>query len=187
MSIVPHILTSMSPRGEFVAVDAVYGQEKALRSLSPRSDIAVGCIDTSKLHGPRFRKAQIVVLQLLANGTILLPPDLPERIVQPVSNIELVLKSPPYPSHNYRHIISFQRSCLIPVQFRSQSLPSWPQAGTYILSGGLGTLGLKIASWLVNDHGAHHLVFLSRVRDSLISVCICPRFSHTKKGVDAMW
>jgi NAD(P)-dependent dehydrogenase (short-subunit alcohol dehydrogenase family) len=36
-----------------------------------------------------------------------------------------------------------------------------PENGTYLITGGLGGLGLKLAQWLV-DRGAHHLVLVGR-------------------------
>lgn len=43
----------------------------------------------------------------------------------------------------------------------SESVPNLPPGGTYLITGGLGTLGLKTARWLA-EQGAQHIVLASR-------------------------
>jgi acyl transferase domain-containing protein len=57
------------------------------------------------------------------------------------------------------------RQRLVPRLVRKphEAVPNWQaaSAGTYLITGGLGGLGLKVAAWLV-DRGARHLVLMGR-------------------------
>lgn len=57
--------------------------------------------------------------------------------------------------------VEFYGNALVPLVPCSQLKVQLPADGTYILAGGLGSLGLRIARLLV-EHGAKHVVLLSR-------------------------
>ncbi|KAJ5199431.1 Acyl transferase/acyl hydrolase/lysophospholipase [Penicillium cf. griseofulvum] len=162
MSNIPHILTSMAPNGQFIALDVDTNQQRALRGLVPRLDITLDCVDTTQLDPAGIREAQGAILQLLAKSAITLPPNPTGLYEQSVSGLDSVFDTPSSSNGKRRMVITFDPPSLIPIQFSTPIPVQLESTGTYILSGGLGSLGLEIASWIVNDHGARHIVFLSR-------------------------
>ncbi|KAL2704177.1 hypothetical protein AAEP93_005248 [Penicillium crustosum] len=162
MSNIPHILTSMAPNGQFIALNVDANQQRALRGLVPRLDISLDCVDTTQLDPAGIREARGAVLQLLAKSAITLPPNPTGFYEQSVSSLDSVFDTPSSSNGKSRMVITFGPSSLIPIQFSTPVPVQLEPTGTYILSGGLGSLGLEIASWIVNDHGARHIVFLSR-------------------------
>ncbi|KFZ25350.1 hypothetical protein V502_00172 [Pseudogymnoascus sp. VKM F-4520 (FW-2644)] len=58
-------------------------------------------------------------------------------------------------------VLSFDQTAIVPIIPAKPSLLALSNHATYVLAGGLGALGLTIAENMV-EHGARHLVFLSR-------------------------
>lgn len=57
--------------------------------------------------------------------------------------------------------VAFADDALVPVLPPKPQTLELPADGTYVLAGGLGSLGLRIAK-LMAQHGARHIVLLSR-------------------------
>jgi NADPH:quinone reductase-like Zn-dependent oxidoreductase/NAD(P)-dependent dehydrogenase (short-subunit alcohol dehydrogenase family) len=77
----------------------------------------------------------------------------------PISDIKGALKK--CKDTNTRAIVDLQAPGKVPIVLPLPDLAGLPAESTYILAGGLGNLGLALASTLVQS-GARHLVFLGR-------------------------
>lgn len=155
----PHILSSLAPQGHFITIDTSADLQGALRSLMPRHDINIVPLSSSEINPASMHDAQKAVVELLGRNTTVLPVP-PFSSQHSISQIGSVLQTP-HTKPSYV-VLSFQPSSLIPVQPTAPLPVQLKSTGTYVISGGLGALGLKIAVWLCNDYGARHLVLLSR-------------------------
>lgn len=63
--------------------------------------------------------------------------------------------------HSGKVVITFEKNANVPMLPPSPARLELDPAGTYILAGGLGSLGLDIATTMFH-HGARHIVFLTR-------------------------
>jgi NADPH:quinone reductase-like Zn-dependent oxidoreductase/malonyl CoA-acyl carrier protein transacylase len=77
----------------------------------------------------------------------------------PISDVKDALKK--CKETNSRAIVDLQAPGKVPIVLPLPDLAGLPAKNTYILAGGLGNLGLALASTLVQS-GARHLVFLGR-------------------------
>jgi NADPH:quinone reductase-like Zn-dependent oxidoreductase/NAD(P)-dependent dehydrogenase (short-subunit alcohol dehydrogenase family) len=77
----------------------------------------------------------------------------------PISNIQQAFQR--CKETNGRVIVDFQAPGQVPIILPLPEFTALPSEKTYILAGGLGTLGLALAETLV-ESGARHLVFLGR-------------------------
>ncbi|KAL3430177.1 hypothetical protein BDV09DRAFT_199896 [Aspergillus tetrazonus] len=165
LSSVPHMLSSLTHNGHLVAVDTDPEADVALGHVMPRAFTNFVSLYTTQIDPSSVRDAQRAALRLLANGTIVLP-EMPTNAgtwQQPVSRVDKIFqRSSSSSSASGRIVLSFEPSHCLPLRFSVPVPVELAPAGTYILYGGLGVLGQQIAHWLCNDHGARHLVFLSR-------------------------
>ncbi|CBF80211.1 hypothetical protein AN7838.2 [Aspergillus nidulans FGSC A4] len=165
LSCVPHMLSSLTHNGHLVAVDMNPEADVALGHVMPRGFTNFASLYTTHIDPSNVRYSQRAALRLLANGTIVLPelPTNPPAWQQPVSRVDKIFqRSSSSASASGRIVFSFEPSHCLSLRFSVPAPIQLAPAGTYILSGGLGVLGQQIAHWLCNDHGARHLVFLSR-------------------------
>ncbi|KAL4982720.1 KR domain-containing protein [Aspergillus falconensis] len=161
---VPHMLSSLTHNGHLVAVDTDPEADVASGLVMPRGFTNFVSLYTTQIDPSSLRDAQRAALRLLANGTIVLP-EMPTNAGawhQPVSRVDKIFQRSSSSSASGRIVLSFEPSHCLPLRFSVPAPVQLAPAGTYILSGVLGVLGQQIAHWLCNDHGARHLVFLSR-------------------------
>ncbi|KAI3317739.1 ketoacyl-synt-domain-containing protein [Xylariaceae sp. AK1471] len=59
-------------------------------------------------------------------------------------------------------VFEMAKDALVPARIRTQSSWRLDDTKTYVIAGGTGGIGLKIAEWMVKDKGARNLLLLSR-------------------------
>jgi len=96
------------------------------------------------------------VLQYVADGTL---SPLPFQVF-PISQVESAFRHMAQARHIGKIVISLREHEVLVAPSSEQS-PTFRADGTYLITGGLGGLGLAIAPWMVQQ-GARHLVLLGR-------------------------
>lgn len=96
--------------------------------------------------------------KLVQDGLI---SQLPPVTALPISNLSKTLKSMGKGEHIGKKVINFDRDAQVPIVPVPPPHYELDHGASYVLSGGLGALGLEIAQNMV-EHGARHLIFLSR-------------------------
>ncbi|KAK4065059.1 uncharacterized protein Triagg1_8695 [Trichoderma aggressivum f. europaeum] len=157
---VKHLMASLGPGGRFVAVNPSTNRENNLRAATPRFDVTLERLDTASMDMSNMRISMRAVFALFSSKTLTLPP-LPPSSQKPISEIGQLLDQ----AQDHRPMIfSLGPQSFVPmlVSGHSALLQSrLDPAGTYIISGGMGALGLEMAEWL-SEQGARHILLLSR-------------------------
>lgn len=130
------------------------------RKLGHRN-ISYATVNPRQILGSR----QKIVAQLLGKvpeifalrSSVVYPP----LNVFPVSQLGEAIESGKASGEKGIVAVGFEDGTLVPVRPRSRSNVQLPADGTYVLAGGLGSLGLRIAKLMI-EHGAKHIVLLSR-------------------------
>lgn len=151
-------------------------QEGCIVSLesSPDGDVAPSTFDSrvcsvplgdlsweSKRHRHGLDDAMLAVLRCLQHGEIRLSDAL--ETVSASNTRRLAELYTSVSTKNKRRVLEFPPSESVTVyrHIRQQPGTALDASGTYIISGGLGAIGLRLACML-RELGAHHLVLLSR-------------------------
>lgn len=112
-------------------------------------------------RGSEISKALAHVMSLLEQDRIgLITP----RLVHSISHIEKAFRIMQGGQHIGKVVVSVEdRAALVPVREAKLHVPSLrlKAEASYIVVGGFGGIGRRICEWMV-DHGARHLVILSR-------------------------
>ncbi|KAG6366829.1 hypothetical protein INS49_001010 [Diaporthe citri] len=130
------------------------------RKLGHRN-ISYATVNPRQILGSRRKiVAQLLrkVPEIFALGSSVIHPSLN---VFPVSQLGEAIESGKASGEKGIVAVGFEDDTLVPVRPRSRSNVQLPADGTYVLAGGLGSLGLRIAKLMV-EHGAKHIVLLSR-------------------------
>ncbi|KAK0756027.1 hypothetical protein N5P37_011400 [Trichoderma harzianum] len=157
---VQHLMASLGPGGRFVAVNPSTNRENNLRAATPRFDVTLERLDTADMDTSNMRISMRAVFALFSSKTLTLPP-LPPSSQKPISEIGQLLDQ----AQDHRPMIfSLGPQSFVPMLV--SGLPTLQQSrldpsGTYIISGGMGALGLEMADWLC-EQGARHILLLSR-------------------------
>lgn len=157
---VQHLMASLGPGGRFVAVNPSTSRENNLRAAAPRFDVTLERLDTASMDISNMRISMSAVFALFSSKTLTLPP-LPPSSQKPISEIGQLLDQ----AQDRRPIIfSLGPQSFVPMLVSGH--PTLLQSrldptGTYIISGGMGALGLEMAEWL-SEQGARHILLLSR-------------------------
>ncbi|KAM6480831.1 hypothetical protein HDV62DRAFT_398719 [Trichoderma sp. SZMC 28011] len=157
---VQHLMASLGPGGRFVAVNPSTNRENNLRAATPRFDVTLERFDTAGMGTSNMRVSMRAVFALFSSKTLTLPP-LPPSSQKPISEIGQLLDQ----AQDHRPMIfSLGPQSFVPMLVSER--PALQQSrldpsGTYIISGGMGALGLEMADWLC-EQGARHILLLSR-------------------------
>ncbi|PNP50419.1 hypothetical protein THARTR1_08898 [Trichoderma harzianum] len=157
---VKHLMASLGPGGRFVAVNPSTNRENNLRAATPRFDVTLERLDTASMDISNMRISMSAVFALFSSKTLTLPP-LPPSSQKPISEIGQLLDQ----TQDHRPMIfSLGPGSFVPMLV--SGIPTLQQrkldpTGTYIISGGMGALGLEMAEWLC-EQGARHILLLSR-------------------------
>lgn len=81
--------------------------------------------------------------------------------VMPIGRIEEAFRLMQSGKHMGKIVLTTHDDDIVPVISRGLKSIEFDPSCTYLLSGGLGGLGRSISEWML-EHGARHLVFLSR-------------------------
>lgn len=130
------------------------------RKLGHRN-ISYATVNPRQILGSRQKiVAQLLrkVPEIFALGS---PVVYPSPNIFPVSQLGEAIESGKASGEKGIVAVAFEDGTLVPVRPRSRSNVQLPVDGTYVLAGGLGSLGLRIAKLMV-EHGAKHIVLLSR-------------------------
>ncbi|WP_424097233.1 SDR family NAD(P)-dependent oxidoreductase [Moorena producens] len=146
----------VSPQGRFVEI-AKRGVWESSEMATLRSDISYSVLDLAKVSQdkPQLIKSELEeLIDKFNNGLLKLPP-------LKVFSMEEVVSAFRY-MQQAKHI-----GKIIVTQSQQQTdtateMPlNFPEDGTYLITGGLGGLGLLVARWMV-EKGAKHLVLVGR-------------------------
>ncbi|WP_424097226.1 SDR family NAD(P)-dependent oxidoreductase [Moorena producens] len=151
----------VSPQGRFVEI-AKRGVWESTEMATLRSDISYSVLDLVKLSQdkPQLIKSELEELIDKFNNGLLKPPPLT------VFSIEEVVSAFRY-MQQAKHIgkIIVTQTGLAktgqPTNTATEMPLNFPEDGTYLITGGLGGLGLLVARWMV-EKGAKHLVLVGR-------------------------
>lgn len=130
------------------------------RKLGHRN-ISYATVNPRQILGSRQKiMAQLLrkIPEIFASGSSVVFPSLN---VFPVSQLGEAIESGKASGEKGIVAVGFEDGTLVPVRPRSRSNVQLPADGSYVLAGGLGSLGLRIAKLMV-EHGAKHIVLLSR-------------------------
>ncbi len=157
---IPKSLSTLAPGGRFLEigkVDVLQNTQLGLRQLE--NNISFSAIDLSQLilKQPDFcRDLLREAMQYFEEGTL---RSLPLRVF-PISEVVDAFRYMAQAKHVGKVVVSLQEKEVWiappsgePVTFRSD--------GTYLITGGLGGLGLAVAQWMVQQ-GARRLVLMGR-------------------------
>jgi acyl transferase domain-containing protein/NADPH:quinone reductase-like Zn-dependent oxidoreductase len=152
--------------------DAVIPSLSVLADFGSFLDVGVGCdivLPVSKRNASLFRvnmefvqksRPQLVteLFQAAFNGSIsLISPTVRTISVGQLGDISALQRQ----AQKEKIVISISANDRVLTTTPPAPTLELDQNGTYVLAGGLGALGLNLASMMI-DHGAKHLVFLSR-------------------------
>jgi myxalamid-type polyketide synthase MxaB len=146
-------LAVVSAKGRFVelAQRDIWNSEQVARV---RPDVQYFAIDMSQACQEQPALVQSMLRQLIQkfeNGVLLPLPQTVFPLIDAVSAFRYMQQA----KHIGKIVIKF------PDKIGTQERLSLRSDGTYLITGGLGGLGLLVAQWLV-ERGAKHLVLLSR-------------------------
>lgn len=157
---VQHLMASLAPGGRFVAINASTDRESSLKTAVPRFDVTLERLDTAYLDMSNMRYLKSAVISLFSDNALRLP-SLPPSSQKHISEMNMILEE----TDKLRStIFSLEPQSFIPM--RVSGLPTLQESrldptGTYVISGGMGALGLEMAGWLC-EQGARHILLLSR-------------------------
>ena len=156
---IPAGLSILRPYGRFLEIGRRDIHEDSRLGLAPfASDLSFSAVDLTQLFGARPALAARLCQEVvggLADGSL---PPLPVQVFA-VSRAEEAFRHMAQAKHIGRIALSLEEP-----QSRVAPPPAPPMAradATYLITGGLGGLGLVVASWLV-EQGARHLALVGR-------------------------
>ncbi|UKZ57185.1 putative secondary metabolism biosynthetic enzyme [Trichoderma virens] len=157
---VPHLMASLAPGGRFVAFNTSTDRESSLRTATPRFDVTLERLDTANMDISNMQISISAVFTLFSTKTLILPP-LPPSSQKSISEMDRCFDQL---GRNRPMIFSLGPHSFVPMTVSGLSALQQSRldpTGTYIISGGMGALGLEMAGWLC-EQGARHIILLSR-------------------------
>jgi acyl transferase domain-containing protein/acyl carrier protein len=153
-------LSTLAPYGRFVEIGKRDIYENTRLGLAPfRSNLAYFALDLERMatERPDFVGALLAdVVSQVASGEL---EPLPVRVF-PVTELGEAFRHMAQARHTGKIVISLAPAVTRTATVAPAALPVRAD-GTYLITGGLGALGLEVARWLVNA-GARHLVLVGR-------------------------
>jgi acyl transferase domain-containing protein/acyl carrier protein len=153
-------LSTLSAYGRFVELGKRDIYENARLGLAPfRNNLSYFAVDLDRMARERPAVVGSLLAEVMAEIEAGEIEPLPVRVF-PVSELADAFRHMAQAKHTGKVVIS-----LAPEAARTARLAPGPAMvradGTYVITGGLGALGLRVATWLVHE-GARHLVLLGR-------------------------
>ena len=147
----------VSPYGRLIDL-SVDGDDQTMRAKANASVISFDGHAWLRERPARAKAAVNSILELYAKGKLHSTRYLP---IKSVSEIDEVLNIPNSSNPNKASLIDFNLSSFVSALLPKPNSYTLDNKATYLIAGGLGTIGLVLAQWLVSG-GAKHLVLLSR-------------------------
>ncbi|NET69436.1 MAG: SDR family NAD(P)-dependent oxidoreductase, partial [Moorea sp. SIO1G6] len=151
----------VSPQGRFVEI-AKRGVWESTEMATIRSDISYSVLDLAKVSQdqPQLIKSLLVeIIDKFNNGLLKSPPLTVFSMEEVVSAFRYMQQA----KHIGKIIVTQTGLAKTgqPTNTATEMPLNFPEDGTYLITGGLGGLGLLVARWMV-DKGAKHLVLVGR-------------------------
>ncbi|AOX04134.1 hypothetical protein BJP34_05260 [Moorena producens PAL-8-15-08-1] len=146
----------VSPQGRFVEI-AKRGVWESTEMATLRSDISYSVVDLVKVSQdqPQLIKSLLEeIIDKFDNGLLKSPPLTVFSIEEVVSAFRYMQQA----KHIGKIIVTQSQQ---PTDTATEMPLNFPEDGTYLITGGLGGLGLLVARWMV-EKGAKHLVLVGR-------------------------
>jgi NADPH:quinone reductase-like Zn-dependent oxidoreductase len=137
------------------------GRKIQVKDLSRKfftRNITISCVDLSRMTDRTLYDLLGEGLDHVRAGHLHGPP---KPTITSIAELNNVFQSARSGNQSDNLVLSFNEGAMVPMLHALPPALALNPNGTYIMSGGLGALGLAIANHLVN-HGARHLLFLSR-------------------------
>ena len=158
-------ITVLSPYGRFIELGKKDIYQNSLLELAPfRKNLSYFALDLAGMVRERPEKVGALLREvMLAFEKGLLKP-LPTRIF-PISKADEAFHFMAQARHTGKLVISLRNRTETLIVPASSSTSNIGADSTYLITGGLGGIGLKVAHWLV-EQGARYLVLLGRSKAS---------------------
>ncbi|NET69000.1 MAG: SDR family NAD(P)-dependent oxidoreductase, partial [Moorea sp. SIO1G6] len=146
----------VSPQGRFVEI-AKRGVWESTEMATIRSDISYSVLDLVKVSQDQPQLIKSLLEELIDkfdNGLLKLPPLTVFSMEEVVSAFRYMQQA----KHIGKIIVTQTGQ---PTDTATEMPLNFPEDGTYLITGGLGGLGLLVAGWMV-EKGAKHLVLVGR-------------------------
>ncbi|NEQ06320.1 MAG: SDR family NAD(P)-dependent oxidoreductase [Moorea sp. SIO4E2] len=146
----------VSPQGRFVEI-AKRGVWESTEMATLRSDISYSVLDLAKVSQDKPQLIKSLLEELIDKfnkGLLKLPPLTVFSMEEVVSAFRYMQQA----KHIGKIIVTQTGQ---PTDTATEMPLNFPEDGTYLITGGLGGLGLVIARWMV-EQGAKHLVLVGR-------------------------
>lgn len=152
---IPKSLSVLAPRGRFVEIGkrGIWDKE---RVAELRSDVSYFVVDLAETAPREPALIQSMLRELMEGFAEETLKPLPRRVFL----IQEVVSA-------FRHMAQAKHIGKIVISHQARALGASPEPrdiredGTYLITGGLGALGLQVARWMV-EQGARHIVLMSR-------------------------
>ena len=143
--------------GRFINIGRKF-DARQMHTAPLQGNITFASIDMDKLTEEKLANLLSVVFEMVGQGLI---GEIFPTTQYSISDLPKAINIMKTGNHHGKLVITLEETAIVPLLPQAPPSPDLNIDSTYILSGGLGALGLTIAENMY-QHGARHLVFLSR-------------------------